>query len=144
MKFFFNNITKIFFSNFLILFLFIVLVELVFGYWFDKDNFGPYMREHRMKNQPTLFNYEGETYNYNYKRNYYGFRGEDIEPEDIDAIIVGGSVIDERYKPDQFTITGYLNQNLKNSNYDFVIVMQELRPNLLLALFIILNIGFQN
>jgi lysophospholipase L1-like esterase len=122
MKFFFNNITKIFFSNFLILFLFIVLVELVFGYWFDKDNFGPYMREHRMKNQPTLFNYEGETYNYNYKRNYYGFRGEDIEPEDIDAIIVGGSVIDERYKPDQFTITGYLNQNLKNSNYDFVIV----------------------
>jgi|TARA_B110000438_G_C15753340_1_gene624012 lysophospholipase L1-like esterase len=121
MKFFFKNITKIFFTNFLILFSFIVLVELIFGYWFDKYNFGPYMREHRMKNQPTLFNYEGKTYSYNYKRNYYGFRGEDVNPENINAVIVGSSAIDERYKPDQFTITGYINKNLKNDKYDLIV-----------------------
>lgn len=117
-----EKILKPFVINFLILFFFIVLIELIFGYWFDKDNWGPYMREHRMKNQPTIYNYEGKTIKYNYKRNYYGFRGEDIKPSDIEAIIMGGSVIDERYKPDAFTITGYLNRNLKDNNYDLKIV----------------------
>ena len=49
-------------------------------------------------------------YTYNYKRNYYGFRGDDIEPSNIEAIIMGGSEIDERYKPDEFTIAEYLNK----------------------------------
>ena len=121
MNTFFNKLTKLFLTNFLILFFFVVLVELVFGYWFDKDNFGPYMREHRMKNQPTLYKYEGKIYEYNYKRNYHGFRGDDIKPSNIEAIIMGGSVIDERYKPDEFTITGYLNRNLKKNNYNLII-----------------------
>ena len=121
MNTFFNKLTKLFLSNFLILFFFVVLIELVFGYWFDKDNFGPYMREHRMKNQPTLYKYEGKIYEYNYKRNYHGFRGDDIKPSNIEAIIMGGSVIDERYKPDKFTITGYLNRNLKKNNYNLII-----------------------
>ena len=119
---FFRNLSKTLLTNFLIIFSFIVLIELIFGYWFDKYNFGPYMREHRMKNQPTVFNYNGEIYTYNYKRNYYGFRGDDIEPSNIEAIIVGGSAIAERYKPDEFTITGYLNKNLEKNNYDLKIV----------------------
>ena len=98
MKSFFANLSKTLLTNFLIIFSFIVLIELIFGYWFDKYNFGPYMREHRMKNQPTIVNYDGKIYNYDYKRNYYGFRGDDIEPSNIEAIIVGGSEIDERYK----------------------------------------------
>ena len=68
-----------------------------------------------MKNQPIIYTYEGKTIKYNYKRNYYGFRGDDIEPSEIQAIIMGGSNIDERYKPDQFTITGYLNKNLEKT-----------------------------
>ena len=75
-----------------------------------------------MKNQPTIYNYEGKTIKYNYKRNYYGFRGEDMKPSDIEAIIMGGRVIDERYKPDEFTITGYLNRNLKENNYNLKII----------------------
>ena len=65
-----------------------------------------------MKNQPSIYINNNETYKFNYRRNYYGFRGEDMEPSEIKAIIMGGSVVDERYKPDQFTITGYLNKNL--------------------------------
>ena len=122
MKSFIKNLSKIVFTNFLIVIFFIILIELFFGYWFEKYNFGPYMREHRMKNQPTTFKYEGKTYTYNYKRNYYGFRGEDVEPSNIDAVIMGGSDIDERYKPDEFTITGYLNKLLKENNYDLKIL----------------------
>ena len=60
MKSFIKNLSKIVFTNFLIVIFFIILIELFFGYWFEKYNFGPYMREHRMKNQPTTFKYEGK------------------------------------------------------------------------------------
>ena len=115
MNIFLKKLTKPLLTNFLILFSFIVLIELIFGYWFDKANFGPIMREHRLKNQPTLYNYEGKIYEYNYKRNYYGFRGDEMKPSDIEAIIMGGSLIDERYIPDEFTITEQLNKNLKKN-----------------------------
>ena len=107
------KIIKIFFYNFLVLFTFIILFEIFFGYWFDKDNFGPYMREHRMKNQRIEWSDEKEKIVYFYRKNYYGFRGEDTKPSDIDAIIMGGSVIDERYKPEKYTITGFLNKKLE-------------------------------
>ena len=110
------------FKNFLIVIFFIILIELFFGYWFDKYNFGPYMREHRMKNQPTILNENNKNYSFNYRKNYYGFRGDDVNPSDIDAIIMGGSSIAERYKPDEFTITGYLNKLLKENNYDLKIL----------------------
>ena len=51
MNVFLKEFVKLIFTNLFILFSFVVLVELFFGYWFDKDNFGPFMREHRMKNQ---------------------------------------------------------------------------------------------
>ena len=108
MKFF-----KIIFYNLLIFFTFILFIELFLGYWFDKDNFGPYMREHRMKNQRIEWSGVNEKIIYFYRRNYYGFRGDDMKPSEIDAIIMGGSVIDERYKPTQYTITERLNQNLE-------------------------------
>ena len=108
MKFF-----KILFYNLTILFSFILIIELFFGYWFDKDNFGPYMREHRMKNQRIEWSDDNEKITYFYRRNYHGFRGGDIKPAEIEAIIMGGSVIDERYKPEKYTITGYLSKELE-------------------------------
>ena len=47
---------KIFFYNLLVLFFTFVFIEIIFGYWFDKDNLGPYMREHRMKKIFTPLN----------------------------------------------------------------------------------------
>ena len=80
----------------------------------------------KLRNNIILYNYalsdQNEKVEYLYIRNYHGFRGEDLDPKEIDALIMGGSVIDERYKPDQYTITGYLNELFKNNNYDIKLV----------------------
>ena len=109
---------KIFSINVILVLFFISFIELFFGYWFDKDNFGPYMREHRMKNQRILWKYELEEIEYFYRRNYYGFRGTDINPSEITGIILGSSLIDERYKPEKYTITEFLNKKLEKNNFD--------------------------
>lgn len=107
---------RIIFTNIFIVFIFVTLIELFFGYWFDEDNFGPYMREHRMKKEKIIWESEDEIIQYDYKKNYYGFRGDDIDPSKIKAIMLGGSAIDEKFKPHQYTITGFLNSNLKENN----------------------------
>ena len=113
---------KIIIVNFLSFITLALIVEISFGYWFDKDNLGPYMREHRMKKNLYTLKMNNEEYKYIYKRNYFGFRGEEISPEKIEAIIIGGSTTDERYKPEEFTITGYLNKNLKENGIDIKII----------------------
>ena len=113
---------KIFLANFSIFLFGLLLIEIFFGYWFDENNLGPYMREHRLKNSPVVLTYKNETFNYVYKRNYYGFRGEKMDPSKIEAVIIGGSTTDERYKPQRFTITANLNTLLKNGGYNFEIV----------------------
>ena len=109
---------KILVVNLFVVFSSLLLIEILFGYWFDKDNFGPYMREHRMKNQRIEFTHNGTKEIYFYRRNYYGFRGKDIEPSEIKAVILGGSVVQQRYHPEKYTITGFLNSNLKNDNIE--------------------------
>ena len=101
---------KIALINFFCFFIFIIIFELIFGYWFEKYNFGPYMREHRMKNIPYKLTYNNTDYKYNYVRNSLAFRGEEIKPKDIKILMVGGSTTDERYKPERFTIVGNLNK----------------------------------
>ena len=75
---------RFFSKNFLIKFNLILVIllftELIFGFWFSEYNLGPYMREHRLKSNPVVLTYGDETYNFVYKRNYYGFRGEEIDP----------------------------------------------------------------
>ena len=115
---FIKKFIKIISINILLILLIILSAELLFGYWFDKDNFGPYMREHRMKNQRIIYKNATEEVTYFYRRNYFGFRGADIDPSKIQAVIFGGSVIDERYKPDKYTITGFLNKKLKENNFN--------------------------
>ena len=113
-----KKLLKIFSINIILILFFISFIELFFGYWFDKDNFGPYMREHRMKNQRILWKNELEEIEYFYRRNYYGFRGVDINPSDITGVILGSSLIDERYKPEKYTITGFLNKKLEINKFD--------------------------
>ena len=122
MNSYYKKFLKIFLINtFFIIFL-ISFIEIIFGYWFDKDNLGPYMREHRMKKTLYSLNIENEIHNFTYKRNYYGFRGNEIKPENIKLILIGGSTADERYKPEKFTITNYLNEKLKSNNFNLKIV----------------------
>ncbi len=89
-------------------------LELFFGYWFDKDNLGPYVREYRMRKNTYDVVFDKKRYVFEYKRNYYGFRGEEIPLEQISAVLVGGSTADERYKPEEFTITEVVNKEISN------------------------------
>ena len=116
------KLIKIIFFNLIIFFSFVLVFELIFGYWFDEDNFGPYMREHRMKNQRIEYVLNGNKEVYFYRRNYHGFRGEDIQPSKIKAIFMGGSNIEQRYEPEKYTITGFLNSNFKKDNINLKIV----------------------
>ena len=116
------KLVKIFFYNSIFFFLFFLVVELIFGYWFDKNNLGPYMREHRMKKIDYTLRIDGVEYDYTYKRNYYGFIGEEIEPDKIQAIMIGGSTTDERYKPKQHRIAGVLNKKLLENEIHLEII----------------------
>ena len=116
------KIFKILSINILILFVSIIGIEITFGYWFDPNNIGPYMREHRMKKNFYSLKYNDEVYEYVYKRNYFGFRGEETKLEKIKAVMIGGSTADERYKPEEYTIVGYLNKKLSKNNINLKIV----------------------
>ncbi len=116
------KLIKISFYNFLFTLIIILIIELLFGHWFDKDNFGQYMREHRMKKNEYTLLLDGNTYNFTYERNYYGFIGEDIKPKDIKALFIGGSTADERYKPRRFSIVGNLNKKLYEKGINIKIV----------------------
>ena len=116
------KIFKLLFYNLLIFFLFLILIETIFGYCFDKNSLGPYMREHRLKKVNYSLKYKDQNYNYIYKRNYYGFRGDDVELNNIKAILVGGSTTDERYKPYDLTIVGQLNKKFAEKKIKFKIV----------------------
>ncbi len=113
---------KIFFYNLIFFFLFLLIIEIIFGYWFDKNNLGPYMREHRMKKIDYKLKLDGVEYDYTYKRNYYGFIGEEIKLEKIKAIMVGGSTTDERYKPEYQRIVGIINKKLNDKNINLKII----------------------
>ena len=52
--------SKILFINIFLFSIFFLIIELIFGYWFDKDNLGPYLREHRMKKVSYSINYESK------------------------------------------------------------------------------------
>ncbi len=116
------KILKLTLYNLLFFLVTIIIIELTFGYWFDKNNLGPYMREHRMKKVEYSLQYKGQTFDHTYKRNYHGFRGEEINPKNIQAIIIGGSTTDERYKPEEQTITGFLNKKLLQKNINLKII----------------------
>ena len=111
-----KNFFKILSVNILITLIIISLIEIFFGHWFDKNNLGPYVREHRLRKATYIVNYQGKPIEFIYKRNYYAFRGEDVPLQDISAVIMGGSTTDERYKPERYTITEILNQKLSQKN----------------------------
>ena len=108
----------------MILTLFIVIsaIEIIFGGWFDKNNFGAYFKEHRMKKVPYTIKYENKIYDYIYRRNFLGFRGPEVKTNDIKAVFIGGSTADERWLPDEFTIVGNLNKQLEKDNINLKII----------------------
>ena len=101
---------KTIFYNLIILLVLLVLGESIFGYWFTKDNFGIYMKSERDKNWKTSSTFNNKEYSFFYKRNFYGFRGDEFNPKNVKVIFEGGSTSNQRFTPENFTIVGQLNQ----------------------------------
>lgn len=107
---------KIIIYNFFIFFILIFLIELIFGYWFDENNFGIYMRKHRMQKDTYQVKFNEKLYTHTYKRNFYGFRGKEIDPKYQKIIFIGGSTGNQRYTPENLTIVEQINSKLKKLN----------------------------
>ena len=109
---------RLIYYNFLVFFIAIILIEIFFGYWFKDENFGIYMRKERKINWLTTSNFNKKKYDFFYKRNYWGFRGEEFDPKNVKVIFEGGSTGNQRFTPEELTIVGLINQKLKNSNFN--------------------------
>ena len=105
---------KISIYNFIILIFIFLIFEMIFGYWFKKDNFGIHMRNERNKNWKTTSKFNDKEYNFFYKRNFYGFRGDEFDPKDVNIVFNGGSTSNQRYTPENLTIVGLINEKLEN------------------------------
>ena len=104
---------KVTIYNFIILIFIFSIFEMIFGYWFKKDNFGIHMRNERNKNWKTTSRFNDKEYNFFYKRNFYGFRCGEYDPKDVKIIFNGGSTSNQRYTPENLTIVGLINKKFK-------------------------------
>ena len=57
-----NKILKIFFFNFLLFFSFILILELIFGSWLKKQNWGNTLRSERLKKISYSVKFKENTY----------------------------------------------------------------------------------
>jgi len=112
---------KLILINFVVLICFISVIEAIFGYWFKENNFGIYMRKERRINWFTEVNINNQNYKFFYKRNFWGFRGVEFNPQDIKVIFQGGSTGNQRMHPEKLTIVGQLNNLLRKDQMDLKI-----------------------
>ena len=110
----FKKSLKIFFYNFTVLLFLIVILEIIFGYWFKRNNFGIYMRAERNKVVNISVNHHNnEKIDFVYKRNFYGFVGDEFDPKNVKIIFEGGSTGVEMWKPPKTSIVEVINKLLK-------------------------------
>lgn len=79
------------------------------------------MRKERKINWQTNSSFYGENYNFFYKRNFWGFRGNEFDPKDVKIIFQGGSTGNQRFTPENLTIVGFLNERLKKEKINMKI-----------------------
>ena len=115
------RIIKILFINCIIFFSLIFIFEIFFGYWFKENNFGFIMRFERQKQIYYETIHDEKKYSFFYKRNFYGFRGEEADPKNIKIVLLGGSTGNQRVTPENLTIVGLLNTKLNKDGYNFKI-----------------------
>ena len=116
-----RKIIKILFINCIIFFSLIFIFEIFFGYWFKENNFGFIMRFERQKQIYYETIHDEKKYRFFYKRNFYGFRGEEVDPKNIKIVFLGGSTGNQRVTPENLTIVGLLNTKLNKDGYNFKI-----------------------
>ena len=115
------NLKKIILINFAVLFSFIVVIEVIFGYWFKDNNFGIYLRSERNVKQIITYRHNKDKLKHAYKRNFYAFRGDEFSPSEVKIVFLGGSTGNQRFTPEKFTIVGILNKLFKQDNLNLKI-----------------------
>ena len=113
-----KNSTKLLLYNFLFFLLLISITESILGSWFKSDSFGSTIRNGRLKDKLYEVVHNDKNYVFRYKKNYYGFRGEEIDPKNIKIFFLGGSHGNEKYTPEELTIVGRLNSFFINDDYN--------------------------
>ena len=116
-----NKYIKIFFTNVFVLFFLIFIFEIFFGYWFKENNFGFLMRHERQKQNYYETIHDEKKYTFYYKRNFYGFRGDEVDPKNMKIVFMRGSTGNQRVTPENLTIVGLLNKKIKKDGYNFKI-----------------------
>jgi len=113
---------KIIIINIIVFFFLLIIIELIFGNWLKKNNFGFLDRELRNISIPISVEYDGTKYNYNFKRNELGFIGDNIAAKDIKILFLGGSTGEEMFIPPENTIVSMLNYRLKKDKINYEII----------------------
>tara|TARA_B100001996_G_C18555981_1_gene552758 strand:- start:66 stop:983 length:918 start_codon:yes stop_codon:yes gene_type:complete len=75
------------------------------------------MRSERQKKVYVETEHDKIKYKFYYKRNFYGFRGDEIDPKNIKIVFLGGSTGNQRYTPENLTIVGLLNSKLDQDEF---------------------------
>ena len=107
---------KILFYNIFFFSLTIFLIEIIFGYWLSKNNFGIHMKQFINDKAEVETNFDGQTKKFIFSRNSLGFRNKEINASEIDVIFNGGSTTIERWIEKKDTIVDLLNNKFKNKN----------------------------
>jgi len=79
------------------------------------------MRHERQKQNYYETIHDEKKYTFYYKRNFYGFRGDEVDPQNIKIVFLGGSTGNQRVTPENLTIVGLLNKKFNNDGYNFKI-----------------------
>ena len=103
---------KIILVNFFIFSLLLISLEIIFGDWLKKNNWGNSLRSERLKKITYNVKFNDQKYNHVYKKNSLGFRGEEINSKELKFLMMGGSTTNERFTPENLTIVGNLNRLL--------------------------------
>ena len=114
-------ILKLLLVNIFILFSLLVIFELIFGNWLNNTNWGNTLRSERSKQQKYQVKFDNKNYDFTYKKNFFGFRGDEIDPKNLKVILIGGSTTNERFTPLELTISGQLNKKLKDDGLKITI-----------------------
>ena len=92
----------------------LIVIELIFGSWFKKNNIGSLLIPKQQSNLITNFPYKSEDVGI-YTRDQYGFRANNYDLKDINILILGGSTTEEREVDDQKIWTKIFEKNLKKN-----------------------------
>ena len=104
---------KILFFNTLSFLISIFLIEIIFGDWIKGKGWGNTLRSERLKKVSYSVKFDDQTHNFIYKKNSFGFRGDELSGEDLKVIFIGGSTTNQRFNPLELTVTGQLNKLLE-------------------------------